>query len=90
MDVCFVGCDVVVFFGNKGPSRSSGGARRVLLSNPGGLAPRRAPLAGPGPTFVSAGLALLFSPGNKGPSPSTGPRSGSKRTLSLSINNLVS
>jgi hypothetical protein len=71
------------FLETKVPPARRVGARRALLSNPGGLAPRRASPPGPGPMSVSPALALLFSPANKGPSPSTGPGSGSKGILAL-------
>jgi hypothetical protein len=43
-DVCFVGCDVVLFFGNKGLSRSPAGRpSRAPVQPQGAGAPRRAP-----------------------------------------------
>jgi hypothetical protein len=42
-----------------GPARRVG-ARRALLSSPGGLVPRHAPLPGPGPMFVSSKMRCSF------------------------------
>jgi hypothetical protein len=53
-DVCFEGCDVVVFFGNKGPSRSWGGrpSRAGVQPRGAGAPPGAPPRAGADVCFI--------------------------------------